>query len=92
MLRTMASPPPWTREWPTVADVNAAHPDTCAAWLTNLPPPQTDVQVTIKRRLMAKVEAHLREKHPDISTKMDELYDMFERVTGTKAPSDWRQK
>ncbi|HYC00362.1 MAG TPA: hypothetical protein VEC57_14590 [Candidatus Limnocylindrales bacterium] len=72
--------------------VNLAAVSTLHAWDENLPSPQTDVERTVRRRIRVRFETlareEIRQKHPDIAAKMNDLIDKFERLTKQKAPVD----
>lgn len=84
------NPQPWMTEYPTLATVLAAGLQTLASWDQHLPPPQTDVQRALRRRLKQRLNEllslELREKAPEIADKMNELYARLEKITGVRAP------
>ena len=80
----------WQTTYPTLAMVKATSFDTLMTWDENLPSPQTDVELTIrkriKKRLFEKAASECREKAPDVADSwndlMDKLKSMGARGTG----------
>lgn len=81
----------WQTEYPTLEMVNGAAFSTLQTWNSDLPPPQTDVERTIRRRigkqLFERAAEEVREKAPDIADKWNDLMGKLERMAGvTDAP------
>ena len=80
----------WKTEYPTLAAVKAASPETLFAWHENLPCPQTDVERTVHRRISKMchdiASSECREKAPEVADKWNELCDMLDGLgmQGTK--------
>jgi hypothetical protein len=76
-----AQPPLWATLYPSVADVQLAHVQTLAQWDEHLPPPQTDVERTVRRRVALRYEelcrVALRQEAPQIA---DQLNDIIHRL------------
>lgn len=74
----------WQQTYPTLATLNEANLQTLCAWVDNLPPPQTDVERTIHRRLLLRqnelMRKEVREVAPDIADKLDDLYRRMENL------------
>lgn len=79
----------WQTTYPTLATVMEAGFETLCTWCDKLPPPQTDVQRTVMRRLIARRDELLgqqvREKAPHIAEKFNDIVDRMERM-GIKSP------
>jgi len=79
-----------TTTYPTVAAVIAADFETLSGWADKLPPPQTDVERTVVRRIKARqhemASSELRRKAPDIADTINSVSDMVEKLTGKKFP------
>ena len=79
----------WQRSYPTLETVMEAGLQTLCTWCDNLPPPQTDVQRTVLRRLKARqhelFSQALREEAPEIAQKFNALIDRMERL-GIRSP------
>jgi len=79
----------WKQTYPTMDAVMHASLETLAAWGDNLPPPQTDVQRTVRRRLLARRDELLarkvREQAPKIADKFNEIIDRLGEL-GIKSP------
>jgi hypothetical protein len=77
-----------TTTYPTVAALQAANFDTLCAWCDNLPPPQTDVEHTVHRRLFkqrAQVAGQtLRRDHPEVADKLSNLHDLLRKIVDPK--------
>jgi len=80
----------WQTTYPTVATVMEAGFETLCTWADKLPPPQTDVERTVMRRITARqhelASNELRRKAPDIADKINSVSDMVEKLTGKKFP------
>jgi hypothetical protein len=78
----------WQTTYPTVATVQAANFETIHTWLDNLPAPQTDVERTVHRRLIARhtelAAQQLRTHHPTIADAYNKLGDTLERIVGAR--------
>ena len=76
----------WREIYPTVSAVNQANNETLFAWEKELPPPQTDVERTvhrrIKRRCLAIAEEALRDADPELADTFAELMDLTSRLLG----------
>ena len=61
----------WTKTYPALATVMVASFETLCTWHDNLPAPQTDVERTVMRRLLARrdelLRQQVRERAPDIA-------------------------
>lgn len=79
----------WQRTYPALATVAEASFETLCTWCDNLPPPETDVQRTVLRRLKARRDELLgkevREKAPHLAEKFNDIVDRMERL-GIKSP------
>lgn len=79
----------WRRTYPTLATVMEASFETVCTWCDHLPPPQTDVERTIQRRLQARrhdlMAQVVRAKAPHIAEKFNDIIDRMERL-GIKSP------
>jgi len=79
----------WTKTYPALATVMVASFETLCTWHDNLPAPQTDVERTVMRRLLARREELLRrqvrERAPDIAAKFNDIIDRMRRA-GIKPP------
>lgn len=79
----------WKKTYPTIATVNQANKDTLLAWGEHLPPPQTDVERTVHRRVnrkcLAIAEESLRVADPKLADKFDELMNLTSSLLGTDA-------
>lgn len=79
----------WTKTYPALATVMVASFDTLCTWCDNLPAPQTDVERTVMRRLLARrddlLRQQVREQAPDIAAKFNDIIDHMERA-GIKSP------
>lgn len=74
----------WQKTYPNLATAMAASFETLGTWRDNLPPPQTDVERTVLRRITQRWEelgaVKVREQAPHIADKMNELADRLERI------------
>lgn len=77
----------WMRTYPTVAAVQQAHIDTIAAWLDHLPPPQTDVEKTVMRRIRRRVDDYIASTNPELSNSMDKVRELCSKL-GIKMPNN----
>jgi hypothetical protein len=79
----------WTKTYPALATVMVASFETLCTWHDNLPAPQTDVERTVYRRLLARrdelLRKQVRERAPDIAAKFNDIIDKMERA-GIKSP------
>lgn len=79
----------WKTTYPALATVMVASLETLQTWLTSLPAPQTDVERTVMRRLLARrdelLRQQVRERAPDIAAKFNDIIDKMERA-GIKSP------
>jgi hypothetical protein len=79
----------WTKTYPALATVMVASFETLCTWRDNLPAPQTDVERTVYRRLLARrdelLRKQVRERAPDIAAKFNDIIDKMERA-GIKSP------
>ena len=79
----------WKRTYPSVATAQSASFETVCAWCNELPPPQTDVERTVMRRLQARREELGRQevwkRAPELAEQMNGLIDRLERL-GIKSP------
>jgi hypothetical protein len=79
----------WQTTYPALATIMVANLDTLQTWAEKLPPPQTDVERTVHRRLIARRDELgrrlLREQNPDIADKLNSLADTVEKLTGSRA-------
>lgn len=68
----------WQTTYPTLATIQSASFDTLNTCCDNLPPPQTDVERTVHRRLFARrsqlADQLLRTKHPKTAEKLDAVH------------------
>jgi hypothetical protein len=80
----------WQTEYPTLAMVNSASLQTLQTWDSSLPPPQTDVERTIRRRIkkaqLERAAEEVREKSPSIAGQWNDIMGRLERITGCSAP------
>lgn len=80
---------PWQTTYPNLATVMEAGVETLCTYCDNLPPPQTDVQRTVLRRMKARrddlMATMLRAQAPDIADKLNDIIDRMERL-GIKSP------
>lgn len=80
----------WQRTYPALATVMQANVETLCTWCDNLPPPETDVQRTVMRRLKARRDelaaTEVRNKHPEIADKFNQIADLMEKL-GIKSPA-----
>lgn len=78
----------WQTTYPTLEAVQLANLDTVSTWCDKLPPPQTDVERTIKRRLKARRDLlageELRRLRPDIADTLNNLADTLHKTTGVR--------
>lgn len=74
-------------EYPTLAVLQSASLETLSDWFENLPPPQTDVQHTIQRRLRKLIDEAVRRQDPKVADSIDKLREACERV-GIKIPGN----
>lgn len=74
----------WQKTYPTLEAVMAASFQTLDTWRDNLPPPQTDVERTVLRRLKLRwaelLAVQVREQAPHIADKMNDLAARMERL------------
>jgi hypothetical protein len=74
----------WQKTYPTVETVMLANFETVCTWCDELPPPQTDVERTVRRRLEAQRKAlgalELRKQAPAVADRINELIDSMERL------------
>ncbi len=77
----------WKTTYPTVAAVKDASIETVSAWLLHLPSAQTDVEHTVRRRLQARVNVHLAERHPEVYDSMQNIRDAMGKA-GIKVPGN----
>ena len=74
----------WTKTYPALATVMVASFETLCTWHDNLPAPQTDVERTVYRRLLARrdelLRQQVRERAPDIAAKFNDIIDKLGRV------------
>ena len=74
----------WQKNYQTLATVMAASFETLGTWRDNLPPPQTDVERTVLRRLTLRWEeigaVKVREQAPHIADRMNDLAATMERL------------
>lgn len=76
------APLPWMRIYPSVAAVAEASNETCAAWFTHLPRPETDVERAVMRRINARCEAWMQSEAPQCADAIDRAYAALKRLTG----------
>lgn len=78
----------WQTTYPTIETLQLANLTTIETWCKHLPPPQTDVERTVHRRLKARLDQlageELRRERPDIADSLNALSDTIEKVTGTR--------
>lgn len=74
----------WQTEYPPVATVNVASFRTLATWDENLPAPQTDVEITVRRRIKRRMAelapAELRREDPALGAQYDEVMRRFRHI------------
>lgn len=79
----------WKTTYPSVATVNEAGNETLLTWERCLPPPQTDVERAVLKRINRKclsiAEAALRDAEPEIADKFDELMKEVSDLLGVDA-------
>lgn len=79
----------WKQTYPTLEAVTLASFETLVSWSDNLPPPQTDVQRTVKRRLLARrdelLAQQVREHAPQVADRFNDIIDRLGRL-GIKSP------
>lgn len=67
----------WQTTYPALATVMEASFETLSTWADKLPPPQTDVERTVMRRLAARrtelLASELRRQAPDLADKWEAL-------------------
>jgi hypothetical protein len=67
----------WQTTYPTLAQVNEAAFQTLDTWAEKLPPPQTDVEKTVMRRLLATRDKlcaqETRKADPALADKLKDL-------------------
>lgn len=77
---------PWKTLYPTVGAVMESSFATLCAWHENLPPPQTDVEHTVRRRITSQMESmgleEIRKVEPVIAEKFEKIGDEFEKIFG----------
>jgi hypothetical protein len=80
----------WQRQYPTLEMVNSASFQTLQTWDSNLPPAQTDVERTIRRRIkkaqFERAAEEVREKAPEIADQWNDIMSKLERITGCSGP------
>lgn len=78
----------WQTTYPTLATAMAANFATLQTWADSLPAPQTDVERTVRRRLLARrnelAAIELRTKHPEIADKLNDLGDRLFKACGAR--------
>lgn len=78
----------WQTTYPTLEAVQLANLETVCTWCDKLPPPQTDVERTIARRLKARRDQlageALRRQHPEIADSLNNLADRLQNITGAR--------
>lgn len=76
----------WQTEYPSVATVAIASFRTLATWDENLPAPQTDVEVTVRRRIKRRMAelapAELRREDPALGAQYDRVMSKFHDIFG----------
>lgn len=80
----------WARIYPDLGTVMRAPVQTLQAWDDHLPPPQTDVERTIRRRLRHRLDTlyaeQLEREHPELAGKLADVLSRLdahvERVLG----------
>jgi hypothetical protein len=74
----------WQTTYPALATINKAGFETICTWCDKLPPPQTDVERTVLRRLKLRrdqmLATQVRAQAPHIADKFNELFDKFEKI------------
>ena len=79
----------WQTTYPSLATVMQASFETLDTWREKLPPPQTDVEHTVLRRLKARhhelLSAKVKETAPEIASRLNDIIDRMERM-GIKSP------
>ncbi len=90
-----SKPLPWMTIYPTISAVQSASFETVAAWYEHLPPPQTDVEHAVRRRIAKRINddfmPELRKQAPDVADQLDNILKRFEKVTGHRSPPvAWR--
>lgn len=79
----------WQTTYPALATIMVANLDTLQTWADNLPAPQTDVERTVHRRLIARRDELgaqiLRRDHPKIADTLDQLWTQVEKMTGNRS-------
>lgn len=74
----------WQRTYPALATVMEAGFETLCAWCDKLPPPQTDVERTVMRRLKARRDElmgqQVRKQAPHIADKLNDIAASLERL------------
>lgn len=65
--------------YPTIGLIKIASFETLETWSVNLPPPQTDVERTVMKRidkmLFERIAKKVKETEPEIASKWNELAD-----------------
>lgn len=74
----------WKNLYPTVADVNQASFETLYAWDDNLPPPQCDVEQTVRRKIRNRqlelADKEARKTTPEVVKKRNELEENIRSI------------
>lgn len=74
----------WMTTYPTIATVMLARFATLQQWDENLPPAQTDVERTVRRRITKQMDVtagqELRRSSPELADKWNKVMDDVERV------------
>jgi hypothetical protein len=78
----------WKHTYPTVAQVKAAHVDTCVAWLEHLPPAETDVQHTVQRRLRQRIDEGIKQQSPAAFESIEKIRNLMKKA-GLKMPGNF---
>ncbi len=71
-------------KYPTVGEVMSACVDDLAVWHENLPPPQTDVERTVHRRVQKRgfelAAKKIRNDEPELANEWNDLMDKIEGI------------
>lgn len=79
----------WKKTYPTLETMMLASFETLCEWDTNLPPPQTDVERTLMRRLRVRQNElgmrKMKTEAPELHEKIEDIYARLDKL-GIKVP------
>lgn len=74
----------WQSTYPDLSTMMSASFETLATWRDNLPPPQTDVERTVRRRLELRYtelsRTEIRRQAPEVADKINAVIEKMKKL------------